>query len=79
MPGASKAQITVVLPVIDVSSRAVDHVRRTHQQTLPRERYRVVASNGATAMHFAANKLTETLGAMVRFAPQAPLLVRLTK
>jgi hypothetical protein len=50
MPNAFDAQITVVFPIIDVRGRAANHVRRwTHQQTLPRECYRVVAaSNDAT-------------------------------
>jgi len=46
MPNTSKAQITVVFPIIDVRGRAADHVRRwTHQQTLPRECYRMVAAS----------------------------------
>ena len=50
MSDTPNALITVIFPIIDVRARPTDHVRRlTHQQTLPRECYHVVAaSNDAT-------------------------------
>ena len=49
MSSTPNALITVIFPIIDVRAQPADHVRRwTHQQTLPRECYHLVAASNDT-------------------------------